>query len=278
MQGNTGSQGPEGPAGLQGNPGPQGPPGPSSSGSYTLDEWSFAGFTSTDYDGGFGGRWLAHAACAAEFTDAHMCHVSEYLLTNSATSIPAAGAWMDGSVDVEGTSIYGGVPSAGRRTNFSCSSWTSNVSGASGTMVRTDSLFDAYGDCAEQRPVACCNGPRKVVLAGYTTANATMNARPGMHAQCSSEFPGAHMCHVAEYLRANAISPIPASGAWMDGSIDLHGSSVYGGVPGAGRRTNFSCSSWNSTTPGASGTMIRADSLFDAYGDCAVPRPIACCI
>ena len=79
--------------GADGATGPQGPPGPAGSGAFTEENFGFAGFTIGTYAGGaIGGRPGLNAQCAADFQGAHFCHMAEYLLSNSAARVPAAGA------------------------------------------------------------------------------------------------------------------------------------------------------------------------------------------
>ena len=275
--GPQGDAGPEGMQGPQGDAGPQGPAGPAGSGSLHEDEWGFAGFTSTVYDGDIGGRPAAHAACAAEFTDGHLCHAAEYMGTHSAVLIPASGAWIDGSEGIDGSSTYSGSPSAGRRTNSVCNSWTTDNGGTHGIALTTAGAFDSFTDCDEQLPLACCNGAPKTAFAGFTSFNASMLGRPSMHQQCASDYAGSHMCHVAEYLRSYSAATIPVGGAWIDGSADEVGDSVYAGLPSAGRRTNSVCNSWTTTNGGTHGISLTEAGAFDSFTDCDETLPIACC-
>jgi hypothetical protein len=84
------------------------------------------------------------------------------------------------------------------------------------------------------------------------------------------------MCHASEYHRTTSATPIPASGAWMDPSIDLSGGATHHGAPSFGRFLGYSCSNW--TSAAASGFAVLANSSFDYYATCSTPRPIACCI
>ncbi len=107
-----------------------------------------------------------------------------------------------------------------------------------------------------------------------------MTGRPAMHAACAAEFPGAHMCHVAEYLRAASGAPVPAIGAWVDPSMDIDTFyNVAGGSPAFTRYANGSnggsCKSW--TGAAASGTIV-VPSGSASDGSCLVARPIACCL
>ena len=159
--GPAGTSGPAGPAGAKGDrgdPGPQGPAGATGSGAYIEDLGSFAGFTATTYTGAFtSGRAGAHAACAASFTGSHLCHVSEYVLATSATTVPAGGAWLAPSSSATSSGIYTGVPGAGRFIHGSaCDSWTRSSSAYAGTWVTPSGSMSTSSDCAVTRALACC--------------------------------------------------------------------------------------------------------------------------
>jgi len=273
----AGTTGPAGPAGPAGAPGPQGPPGPPSSGSEWEDTFAFAGFTAAKVPGNMGGRPAAHAACAAEFPGAHLCHASEYTLSNSAAAIPATGAWMDPSAEATDSSVtHHGAPNYGRFLGYSCSNWTNN--GSSGFAILSTSDVDYYAACSVARSLACCNAPPKVVFAGFTPGNAAIGAggRPAMHAACIAAFPGSHMCHASEYVRTASATPIPPSGAWMDPSIQFSGAVTHHSAPSFGRFLGYSCSNWTNTA--GSGFAILPSSDVDYYASCSAPRPIACCM
>ena len=159
--GATGPMGSTGPAGPQGNPGPQGPAGPSG-GSTLEDPAGFAGFTAATFTGNIGGRPAAHAACAAEFAGSHLCHASEYLLTNSATTAPAAGAWIDSSISyATGATTWSGAPFFGRGIQYDCANWTQGSTGYSGAMVTSSGGVSSAPSpqyCSAVKPLACC-GP-----------------------------------------------------------------------------------------------------------------------
>lgn len=320
MTGTTGSAGPAGPAGpmgLQGptgpagtgNPGPQGPVGPAGNGAYGEDINAFAGFTAQLTDGNAGGRDAMHARCAAEFTGSHLCHISEYQLANSATLVPASGAWIDPSVIPHAASstdtTFNSAVGFGREdSSFNCFAWTSNTSTGtwSTTFLRADGVVQATTSntapaqpaCNLQRALACCNGAPKVQLAGFTTvqpdgAGATPGAgRPGMHAACNAQFAGSHMCHIAEYLRANSPVPVPATGAWLDPSVNENDDTVTGGAARFGRETSsFTCFGWTSNTATGAwssthldvdgNAKLQSSNSFPQQIGCTARRPIACC-
>ena len=301
MNGTNGSTGTNGAPGAQGNPGPQGPAGPAGTGGATDDIAAFAGFTQALSNGAAGGRDAMHAKCAGEFTGAHLCHISEYQLTNSATTVPATGAWIDPSILPSSELTFESAPGYGREAfSFSCTSWAS----ASNTTFSTTYLqpngrvttassntFPTPPACDVQRALACCNGAPKTQLAGFTTVTPDGagfgTGRPGMHAACASQFAGSHMCHTAEYLRAASSVAVPASGAWIDPSVDDAGKIVFGGSPRFGRMTSsFSCAGWTSNvqSPGSS-TYLDVDGSAHTHSSntfpnpigCAAQRPIACC-
>lgn len=311
--GMTGAVGPMGPAGPQGppgtgNPGPQGPAGPAGSGAYTEDANAFAGFTVAKTDGNGGGRDGMHARCAAELPGSHLCHASEYQLTNSATTVPAAGAWIDPSIlpyalSADSDLTTESAPGFGREDNaFTCASWTSNANSGtwSSTFLRADGVtvqtssntFPAPAACDVQRPLACCNGAAKVQFAGFTTVApdgaGLGTGRPGMHAACNAQFAGSHMCHIAEYLRTGSGTPVPTTGAWLDPSVNERNELVTGGSGRFGRMTSrFTCNGWTTNT--ATGTWssthldvdgsahLQSSNTFPQQIGCTAHRPIACC-
>ena len=300
-QGPAGPQGPMGPPGA-GNPGPQGPVGPAGNGAYGEDVAAFAGFTATLSTGNAGGRDGMHAKCAAEFPGAHLCHVSEYQLAGSATTVPASGAWIDPSVDVNGDFTLDSSTSFGREARSStCSAWTTDSSTSftttymqpNGRVVTASSgTLPKPPGCETPRALACCNGAPKIIFAGFTTAANTgggfnANGRPGMHAVCNAEFPGSHMCHIAEYQRAGSPASVPTSGAWVDPSVDELGDFTLGAAPRFGRETSDStCAGWtNSLTSSGTATYLGPDGTGHTESSgtlpqppgCGAIRPIACC-
>lgn len=305
--GPAGPQGPAGPAGA-GNPGPQGPAGPAGNGAYSEDIAAFAGYTAALTDGNAGGRDGMHARCAAEFSGSHLCHISEYQLANSATTVPASGAWIDPSIlpyalSSDSDLTYESAPGFGREDfSFTCFSWTSNTSTGtwSASFLRADGLVQSTSSnvapaqpaCNLQRALACCNGAPKVQFAGFTTVQpdgaGVGNGRPGMHAACASEFTGSHMCHIAEYLRTGSGTTIPATGAWLDPSVNERNEIVTGGSPRFGRMTSrYSCNGWTTNTASGSWSSTHLDTdgsahlqssnVFPAQIGCTAHRPIACC-
>jgi hypothetical protein len=116
----------------------------------------FAGFTTATTPGSLGGRAKAHALCAAEFAGSHLCHAAEFIRTNSATTIPTGGAWLDPSASGRDYGTYTGLPAAGRYIHgYACQSWTKGAM-YSGTYVMPSGIMDNGGDCATSRPLACC--------------------------------------------------------------------------------------------------------------------------
>jgi len=301
-----GDAGAIGPAGPLGNPGPQGPAGPAGSGALTEDAAAFAGFTSATYDGNAGGRDAMHARCAAELANAHLCHASEYLLTTSATPIPASGAWIDSSMmpyalSFEGQFTLESSHGFGRWTQSTCQNWTSaSATSFAATFIAANGRVQSVSSntaptppgCNTQRALACCNGAAKVRFAGFTTlvvdGAGTGGGRPGMHGACAAQFAGSHMCHVAEYLRAASSQSVPTTGAWLDPSGNERGEVTTGGSPRLGRWTStFSCNSWTSNVQdGPNTTFLDVDGAAKLTSPstaplpigCAAQRAIACCI
>ena len=295
-QGATGLQGPAGPMGPAGTvgpagaagsvgpagpPGPQGPAGPPGSGAYAEDEPGFAGFTVATFNGSLGGRPAAHAACGAEFSGAHLCHASEYLLSRSATNVPAAGAWLDASAtETDSSLVLQGSTTYGRNTSYSCQSFTTTSNSFSGTYLQPSGAVTwNSGVCNLVRPLACCNGAPKHVFAGFTAGTYTGNlgGRPAVHAICNAEFSGAHLCDATAYLRSVSATPITTE-AWLDASADLDGGLTLQGVPSSGPNTGYSCQSFTTTSNSFSGTYLQTSGAITwNSGVCATPRRIACC-
>jgi hypothetical protein len=206
-------------------------------------------------------------------------------MSNSWTPVPPTGAWLDGSITPDGSPVLYGAHAFGRYTSPSCSHWTTASSGFSGTFVQANGSIasgSGIGVCDVARPLACCNGAPKHVFAGLSADAYTgnMGGRPAVHAICNAEFAGAHLCHAAEYLRTVSAAPLPAEGAWVDGSIDLTGTPTLYGMPSAGRYTSPSCSNWTTASSGFSGTFVQANGSIasgSGIGVCDVARRVACC-
>ncbi len=290
--GPQGPQGEPGPAG--GPPGPQGPAGPAGpAGSlYGEDAAVFAGFTSATTNGAVGGREQMHAKCAAELTGSHLCHIAEYQLANSATPVPASGAWIDtssggdGAFEMFDTSDGVATSRSGRHVGqhlyANCHSWTTTAQ-ASGLVVHTSGA--GYIACAERRPLACCTTPYRERFRGFTSAMVTGDAggRAAMHGRCAAELSGSHLCHAAEYARATPVISPPASGAWIDASGfalregGTRESSVASANAGrwTGRSIYDNCTNWVDASATLSGTVVAPGLTSSA--SCATARPLACC-
>jgi hypothetical protein len=156
-KGDPGSTGLPGPKGDKGDPGPQGPSGPAGSGAYSEEVGSFAGFTPTTYTGaGIGGRPGAHALCAAAFAGSHLCHATEYLLSNSATTPPTSGAWIDPSTSGGAAVNNSGMPGSGRYIySYDCNDWT-QATGTYGHWLTPAGDVSTDKDCTVARVIACC--------------------------------------------------------------------------------------------------------------------------
>ncbi|MFO0576491.1 MAG: hypothetical protein U1A78_21005 [Polyangia bacterium] len=293
-KGDPGPTGPAGPAGLagargdkgdrgdRGDPGPQGPAGPAGSGAYSEDLGGFAGFTATTYTGGLAnGRAGAHALCDAAFAGSHLCHASEYILSNSGTTIPMSGAWIDPSSSESISGTYVGMPGVGRQIHgYACDSWSKGTTAVSGTWLMPSGAMSTSGDCATSRALACCNTPSKVRFAGFTRATTSggIGSRARAHAMCAGEFVGAHLCHAAEYIRTSSPTTVPMSGAWIDPSSSVTSSGIYVGLPEAGRQIHgYACDSWSKGTTAVSGTWLMPSGAMSTSGDCSTLRPLACC-
>jgi hypothetical protein len=120
------------------------------------------------------------------------------------------------------------------------------------------------------------------------TVTGDVDGRQNLHALCDMEFPGAHLCHVAEYGLATTATPPPAGGAWIDlscteavsGSNALTCPSEIASID-SGRyvfaHQQRNCLGW--TLQGAAnqtGTVIVPQGT--AVVVCSSPHPVACCL
>ena len=124
----------------------------------------FAGFTSTYQDGDMGGRHAAHAACAAEFTASHLCHVTEYQRAHPVVS-PPVGAWLDfsGALMSNSSQVPVGNCAAAELGRYgastgvrNCSGWTSASGGDIGLAITATGAVSGGYFCSTPRPLACC--------------------------------------------------------------------------------------------------------------------------
>ena len=297
--GSIGPQGPQGPkgdtgagmAGPPGNPGPAGPQGPAGS-LYGEQAAAFAGFTVATTTGSVGGREQLNAMCVAEFATSHACHYAEYELAASSTAPPSAGAWVDASCieqNAGGTVESGQIgcgdalasTDSGRQisasTGDNCNNWNSAATNNVGFTILTTGLTPVA--CNVAHSITCCNTPYREKFRGFTTATVLGSAggRAAMHRACAQEFAGSHLCHIAEYARANPTTTPPAAGAWIDTSTFNNEGQSNGAMPRSGRYTNtsYGCQSWTSNAANANASTIT--STGEASGACSVARSLACC-
>jgi len=292
LAGAMGAAGATGPAGAAGPMGPQGVPGATGPGGGVFGEEAarFAGFTTATYAGTGSSREQMHARCAAQFAGSHLCHASEYYLSNSATVPPAMpGAWIDTSAftvesgsDAEHSNVVGDIR-LGRYTggsNSNCGNWTGSATLGYGLHVTGVSQTT----CTSTLPLACCSTPYRERFRGFTAATVT-GLRPGGRAEmnqlCGLELAGSHLCHQAEFGRTNSATTIPAGGAWIDRSAHLRtqgdaipinevASPLMGRYAGA---SGSNCSGWS--TGGTLGYTIT--TLGMSQVQCNTTHPIACC-
>lgn len=299
MQGPAGATGPAGPAGQQGPqgvPGSQGPPGSV----YGEAASRFAGYTTTPISGVAGGREKLHAACAAAFPNAHLCHIAEYELSSSATPVPAAGAWIDASGGITGNS--GTVAVANDLANadlgrfsgvldfHNCENWTASSAGGNttfGDIMTPAGWTDVL--CTTTHVLACCSTPFLEKFRGFTTATTTgvTSGRAAMHALCGTQFPGSHLCHIAEYERAQVTVSPPAAGAWIDASgyFETAGGGTVANDAATSHVGRFSgvldfhnCENWTAATAGGNttfGDVITPAGWTDVL--CTTQHSLACC-
>jgi hypothetical protein len=284
MTGPAGATGPAGPLGPQGVAGAQGP------GGAIVGEAAaqFAGFTTATFAGAGTGREAMHARCAAAFAGSHLCHASEYYLSNSATVPPAAGAWIDSSAftvesgsDTEVSNFAGDIR-LGRYlggNTLNCGGWTAN--GNVGYVMDVSGVTQAQ--CSTSHALACCSTPYAERFRGFSAAVTGTRAggRAEMNQLCGVEFPGSHICHHAEYGRTNNATTIPAAGAWIDSSSHLRTQGDvfainYVASASMGRYVGgntLNCGAW--TTNGNVGYTLTTNGL--AQAQCNTAHPIACC-
>ena len=282
--GAPGAVGPQGPEGAQGATGPRGPAGPAGGQPGNLSS-SFVGFTTATISGDIGGRAAAHQLCANEYPDSWMCHAAEYISSNSTIPVPASGAWLDTSVDSEGNRTVEGGPHFGRFQSSSCNSWSSGSNGGNATHITPSGGITTWSSgsrCDAVRPLACCDGTPAVLFAGFSTVtpNGDMGGRAAAHQLCTEEFFGSHLCHAAEYLQSNSTIPVPASGAWLDTSVDVLGDRTIGSSSNFGRSQSSTCNSWSNGSNGGNATHITPSGAITTWSSasrCDAVRPLACC-
>jgi hypothetical protein len=259
----------------------------------------FAGYTTTAISGVAGGREILNKQCATAFTGSHFCHASEYGLANSATPVPAAGAWIDqgAGIDAFNGTVYAITLATietgryiGQAAFGNCDNWTAAIDGGnptSGAVVTPAGVFNHT--CTETHVLACCSSPFQEKFRGFTTTHTTgvlAGGRAAMHAACGAQFASSHMCHIAEYYRASPTTTPPAGGAWLDGSgyfrTTFTQETFETASAQAGRFTDqapFSnCDNWTAAVDGGNPTNGAIVTLAgSATALCTTSHPIACC-
>jgi hypothetical protein len=291
-KGDVGMTGGAGAQGVAGPPGPQGAAGPSGSGSVLEDPAHFAGYTASSAVGGSDGGVLAmDLRCDRAFVGSHLCHVAEYVRSHTLEAPPDAGAWLNPSavhVMSNVLVVESGDPLAGRspvgidfQTQASgCYGWFDPTSARLGMRVTSKGIIEKVA-CDKQLPLACCDGQPRVKFLGAssgTSNGAPANGRYTLHHLCDATYPGSHLCHVGEYLRAASVKPI--SGAWLDGAVAFDGEPAADGDPrnGPDMNSGSSCGGWTQTTAGSNGWVTDASGWPAlAAGVCNAMRPAACC-
>ena len=153
------------------------------------------------------------------------------------------------------------------------------MSGQYGTHVDPDGGITDNANCTSVRALACCNGVPKVKFLGLTSGFPAMAGRSSMHQACDAQYPGSHLCHAAEYVRAASTIVIPAAGAWLDPSSTFTAGLSHNGSPVFGRSTvGYDCQNWTSTLVGQYGTHIDPDGGITNNGNCSAVRHAACCM
>lgn len=234
---------------------------PGTSGSAT----SFAGYTSTSFNGNLGGHVGANAKCNAEFPGSVFCTRADFAKTEPSIYPPTNGAWLDYFRDGSG------FRNGGECYQSPNGGWTHDGTGDTGTFVQTNGL-ESNSPCNAQKPIACCRIPRSVTFRGFTTALYTGNlgGHIGANAKCRAEFPGSVFCTRADYASSELNVFPPSSGAWVDYFRD-----------GSGFRNGGECyqapnGGWTHEGSGDTGTFIQANGL-ESNSTCSAQKPIACC-
>ena len=111
---------------------------------------AFRGYTATVYTGVLGGQMGANQKCQAEYPGSYFCTVADFDSTNGVVYPPtAAGTWIDYDRSV-----------AGARSISSCASglgaWTTASSSSSGSNLTQMASFYSSTNCANSKPLACC--------------------------------------------------------------------------------------------------------------------------
>jgi hypothetical protein len=303
-QGSMGAPGPSGPRGMQGAPGPAGVAGPAGRDGDHFGEAAatFVGLTPTSHQGSLGGPWAAHALCAGAYPGTHLCHVSEFYLSNPTIDLPDGGAWVDPSAltvplaaQPYADATFVAYPRAGRAVGPACMQWTDGTI-ASGVAVTP--AGPEYRLCGEARPLACCATRYRERFAGYTSATVTGAQRgvTSMHARCAAEFPGSHFCHGGEFLRATPTQAPPAGGAWLDATAEhatnpagfpsfittgwsaahLEAGRLVGSPTLQNNQQPPNCRGWTSMSPPATGALLTQAQGANVSA-CALPHALACC-
>jgi hypothetical protein len=242
-----------------------------------------------------------NALCDQAFSGSHICHSVEYDLATSASPVPTEGAWIDYSVYIDGTGIhlnftvsaatpmgrYISSDNTGNCANWNQLSYSSPPTDTKGLLVTaTGTKTDV---CKNAHPVACCSTRFKEKFRGFSSP---LQGNPGgramMHYACASQFPGSHLCHLAEYVRAGSTTSPPASGVWLDFStyVDGTGTHLNFGVAATSQMGRYvssdntgNCANWSQLTySGNADTKAYVLSPTGYAPDvCKTARAAACC-
>jgi hypothetical protein len=228
-----------------------------------------------------------------------MCHFSEYKLAG--VRVTGAAAWIDPSaivIAVANNTLTATTelpnplmhsPKSGRYvgggTSADCFGWTSSNPSDTGNAVASGALSTV--SCGTPRPIACCSSPYAETFRGFTNSSASgaQGGSEGMNAICHSEFPGSHLCHEAEYLRAASKQLAPASGAWLHPSAAAVWASAgynylftYTGYADSGPYyfgNGNNCTDWTSTNPGNEAPVVTPTGF--GFRLCSEAHQLACC-
>lgn len=279
LTGPAGSMGQVGPAGPTGATGPAGAQGPPGADGISAIHYALAGYTAAKFNGNLGGRIGAHLKCQAEFPGSHYCHVAETIDANP-SAYSTAYVWIDTSTADTFTPVFDSATLFSGRLagdTSTCAGWTSSYSTDSGAVFNYSTAQVGSG-CNATYSIACCFSDAARPFVGFTAAPVALDTRgrPALHQACAAEFPGAHFCHSAEYVRSDSTETVPVNGAWMDSSS--HGETS--GTRFAGRygraSSTYNCSGWMYQLAGPTGVFVQPNGNV-GRGGCEVVRNLACC-
>jgi hypothetical protein len=227
------------------------------------------GYTTFLSTGAIGSRTAANARCNTEFPNTHLCNRSEFRISRSILTLPAAGAWLDYAYS--GTSTDPDV-------NVPCNGFTTGTVGPSAEIALPTGLAVSNSttapNCGSTLPLACCTSPSYARLRGYTAFMSTgaIGSRTIANQRCNAEFAGTHLCNRTEFRLARSILPLASAGAWLDYAYS--GTSTDPDV-------NVPCNGFTTGVVGPSAEIALPTGLAVSNSttlpNCGSTLPLACC-